>query len=39
MKLKYTANWAYVRLAGIGTDILIDDELDLPEKLLSKLIS
>ena len=26
----------YARLAGISTDILIDDELDLPEKLPSK---
>jgi transcriptional regulator with XRE-family HTH domain len=26
----------YARLAGISTDVLIDDELDLPEKLPSK---
>ena len=26
---------AYARLAGILTDVLIDDELDLPGKLLS----
>jgi transcriptional regulator with XRE-family HTH domain len=26
----------YARLVGISTDILIDDELDLPEKLPSK---
>jgi transcriptional regulator with XRE-family HTH domain len=26
----------YARLAGISTDVLIDDELDLPEKLTSK---
>jgi len=25
---------AYARLAGISTDVLIDDELDLPKKLL-----
>jgi transcriptional regulator with XRE-family HTH domain len=30
---------AYSRLVGIITDILIDDELDLPEKLSSKSIS
>jgi transcriptional regulator with XRE-family HTH domain len=24
---------AYARLAGVSTDVLIDDELDLPEKL------
>jgi hypothetical protein len=24
---------AYARLAGISTDVLIDDELDLPKKL------
>jgi transcriptional regulator with XRE-family HTH domain len=24
---------AYARLAGISTDVLIDDELDLPDKL------
>lgn len=28
---------AYARLAGISTDVLIDDELDLPEKLPDKL--
>ncbi|HEV7858862.1 MAG TPA: helix-turn-helix transcriptional regulator [Pyrinomonadaceae bacterium] len=27
----------YARLIGISTDVLIDDELDLPEKLPSKL--
>lgn len=27
---------AYARLAGISTDTLIDDDLDLPEKLPSK---
>ena len=27
---------AYAKLAGLSTDILIDDELDLPEKLPSK---
>jgi transcriptional regulator with XRE-family HTH domain len=27
---------AYARLAGISTDVLIDDELDLPEKLPAK---
>lgn len=26
---------AYARMAGISTDVLIDDELDLPEKLPS----
>jgi transcriptional regulator with XRE-family HTH domain len=26
----------YARLTGISTDVLIDDELDLPEKLPSK---
>lgn len=26
----------YARLIGISTDVLIDDEIDLPEKLLSK---
>lgn len=26
----------YARLVGISTDVLIDDELDLPEKLPSK---
>lgn len=26
----------YARLAGISTDVLIDDELDLPEKLPAK---
>jgi transcriptional regulator with XRE-family HTH domain len=25
----------YARLVGISTDVLIDDELDLPDKLLS----
>ena len=25
----------YARLSGISTDVLIDDELDLPDKLLS----
>ena len=30
---------AYARLAGISTDILIDDNLDLPEKLVRKAIS
>jgi transcriptional regulator with XRE-family HTH domain len=29
---------AYARLAGISTDVLIDDELDLPEKLSNKLV-
>lgn len=28
---------AYARLAGISTDVLIDDAWDLPEKLPSKL--
>ena len=27
---------AYARLAGISTDVLIDDELDLPAKLPAK---
>jgi transcriptional regulator with XRE-family HTH domain len=27
----------YARLAGISTDVLIDDELDLPKKLPNKL--
>ncbi len=27
---------AYARLAGISTDVLIDDEMDLPAKLLAK---
>jgi transcriptional regulator with XRE-family HTH domain len=27
----------YARLAGISTDVLIDDELDLPEKLPARL--
>ncbi|HEX8734485.1 MAG TPA: helix-turn-helix transcriptional regulator [Pyrinomonadaceae bacterium] len=27
---------AYARLAGISTDVLIDDELDLPETLPSR---
>jgi transcriptional regulator with XRE-family HTH domain len=27
---------SYARLAGISTDVLIDDELDLPEKLPAK---
>ena len=27
----------YARQAGISTDVLIDDELDLPEKLTNKL--
>ena len=27
---------AYARLAGVSTDVLIDDELDLPEKLPAK---
>ncbi len=27
---------AYARLAGVSTDILIDDELELPAKLVSK---
>jgi transcriptional regulator with XRE-family HTH domain len=27
----------YARCAGISTDVLIDDELDLPEKLPGKL--
>lgn len=27
---------AYARLAGVSTDALIDDELDLPEKLPAK---
>ena len=27
----------YARLAGSSTDVLIDDELDLPTKLLAKL--
>jgi transcriptional regulator with XRE-family HTH domain len=27
---------AYARLAGISTDVLIDDDLDLPEKLPAK---
>lgn len=26
----------YARLVGISTDVLIDDELDLPKKLASK---
>ncbi|HKS28257.1 MAG TPA: helix-turn-helix transcriptional regulator [Pyrinomonadaceae bacterium] len=26
----------YARAAGISTDVLIDDELDLPDKMLSK---
>jgi hypothetical protein len=30
---------AYAHLAGISTDVLIDDELDLPEKPPSKLMS
>jgi transcriptional regulator with XRE-family HTH domain len=27
---------AYARIAGISTDVLIDDELDLPDKLYVK---
>ena len=27
---------AYARLAGISTDVLIDDDLDLPDKLPAK---
>ncbi len=27
---------AYARLAGVSTDVLIDDDLDLPEKLPAK---
>ncbi len=27
---------AYARVAGISTDVLIDDKIDLPEKLPSK---
>jgi transcriptional regulator with XRE-family HTH domain len=27
---------AYAKMAGLSTDVLIDDELDLPEKLPSK---
>ena len=27
---------AYARLAGVSTDVLIDDELDLPAKLPAK---
>ena len=27
---------AYARLAGVSTDVLIDDELDLPDKLSAK---
>ena len=30
---------AYARLAGISTDVLIDDALDLPEKLPNKLVN
>jgi transcriptional regulator with XRE-family HTH domain len=30
---------AYARLAGVSTDFLIDDELDLPEKLPNKLVN
>jgi transcriptional regulator with XRE-family HTH domain len=27
---------AYAKLAGVGTDVLIDDRLDLPDKLPAK---
>ena len=27
---------AYARLVGVSTDVLIDDKMDLPEKLVSK---
>lgn len=30
---------AYARLAGISTDVLIDDELDLPKNLPNKLVN